>query len=304
MSFLNEKSRVISLSIVAAILTLGMKFTAYYLTDSVGLLGDAAESLVNLVAALLAFSALVYAARPADRTHAYGHDKIEYFASGAEGTLIVVAAAGIVYSAVNRLVNPVTLHNLETGLLIALVASGVNLVVARILLKASRTHDSITLEADAKHLLTDVWTTIGVLVSLGVAEMTGLYLLDPIIALALAANIVFSGIDLLRRSFRGLMDYTLPAEEIVVIDRIIRRHNDQVQQYHNLRTRKAGPNRFIDFHILMPGKTSVQAAHDLCESIEAEIERKLRNTQVTIHVEPIEDKSSWDAVKGITNSKE
>ncbi len=298
---MKDKTQVIYLSIAAAFVTLAMKFTAYYLTDSVGLLGDTAESLVNLAAAITATVALAYASRPADQSYTYGHDKAEYFSSGVEGTLILLAAAGIAYSATKRLLHPVPLENLDVGLTLALIASGVNFFVAKILLFAARQHDSITLEADAKHLLTDVWTSVAVVAGLGIVALTGLQFLDPVIAYGVALNIVFSGLGLVRRSFRGLMDYSLPSNEIEAIERILKKHSHEVYHYHNLRTRKAGPNRFIDLHILVAGESTVQEAHDLCEVIEKEIERELANTQVTIHVEPIEDRSSWDAVQGIEN---
>jgi cation diffusion facilitator family transporter len=297
MRVLENKKRVIYLSILAAILTLSIKFTAYYLTNSVGLLGDALESGVNLIAAIFATSVLVYASRPPDKTHTYGHDKAEYFSSGVEGTLILLAAIGITYSATKRLLSPAPLQNLSTGLVVALSASAVNFAVAGLLLKAAKIHDSIVLEADAKHLLTDVWTSIGVVVGLAVVGVTGLKILDPLIAYVVAINIIFSGFDLLRRSFRGLMDYSLPKEEVQSIEKILEKHSKQVFHYHNLRTRKSGPNRFIDFHILVPGEYTVQASHDLCERIEKEIEEKLNNTQVTIHVEPLEDRASWDGVE-------
>lgn len=298
-SWFQDKTRVIYLSVAAALLTLAMKFTAYYLTGSVGLLGDAAESLVNLAAAVMAAALLAYAARPADVTHTYGHDKAEYFSSGVEGTLIILAAAGIFYSATRRLLDPVPLKNLDVGLLVSLIAGGVNFLVAKLMLTAARQHDSITLEADAKHLFTDVWTTAGVVAGLGIVALTGITLLDPLIAYALAGNIVISGIGLLRRSFRGLMDYALPQEEVAVIESILKKHSTEVFDYHNLRTRKAGAQRFIELHILVPGQSTVQAAHELCERIEQEIEEALSNTQVTIHVEPIEDRASWDVIKGI-----
>jgi cation diffusion facilitator family transporter len=300
-NLIKNKTKVIYLSISAALITLSLKFTAYYLTKSVGLLGDTAESLVNLAAAIMATVILAYSSRPADTTHTYGHDKAEYFSSGVEGALILIAAAGIGISATKRLFQPVPLENLGTGLVIALIASGVNYIVAKILLQASQQHDSITLEADAKHLLTDVWTSLGVVAGLGVVAVTGLTLLDPIIAYAVAANIIFSGSDLVKRSFRGLMDYSLPSEEIQAIENILKNHSAEVSHYHNVRTRKSGPTRFIDFHILMAGETTVQAAHDLCEVIEKEIETELANSQVTIHVEPVEDKSSWDVIKAIKN---
>ncbi|HEX9653569.1 MAG TPA: cation diffusion facilitator family transporter [bacterium] len=298
-ALLLNKNRIIYLSVAASLITLGLKFAAYYLTGSVGLLSDAAESLVNLAAAVVAASFLWYASRPPDRTHTYGHDKAEYFSSGVEGTLIIVAAIGICYSATVRLIHPVHLENLGVGLIVAVVASGVNFVVARRLLIASREHDSIVLEADAQHLMTDVWTSLGVVVGLAVVAATGLAILDPLIAYALAVNIVFSGVGLLKRSFRGLMDHALPAAEVETIERILKQHAERVKSHHNLRTRKAGPNRFIDFHVLVAGSTTVQAAHDLCEVIEAEIESVLANTQVNIHVEPVEDKTSWDDAPGL-----
>lgn len=297
-TFLRNKNRVIYLSIAASLITLAMKFTAYYLTDSVGLLSDAAESVVNLAAAVVAASFLWYASRPPDSSHTYGHDKAEYFSSGVEGTLIIVAAVGICYSATVRLINPVVLENLGVGLIVALAASGVNFVVARLLLISARENDSIILEADAKHLMTDVWTSVGVVAGLAVVQVTGWAILDPLIAYALAVNIIFSGVDLLKRSFRGLMDHALPAAEVETIERVLQKHADAVSSYHNLRTRKSGPARFIDFHILVAGSTTVQAAHDLCEVIEAEIEGVLANTQVSIHVEP-EDKTSWDDAQGL-----
>lgn len=298
-NLLKNKTQIIYLSIGAALVTLAMKFTAYYLTGSIGLLGDAAESLVNLAAAIIATIFLVYASKPADISHTYGHDKAEYFASGVEGTLILIAAVGIGYSATQRLIYPVPLENLRTGLVVAIMAAGVNYIVAKILLVAARQHDSITLEADAKHLLTDVWTSLGVVAGLGVVAITGITILDVIIAYAVAINIVFLGFDLLKRSFRGLMDYSLPSEEMHAIEKILKKHSEEVTYYHNLRTRKSGPNRFIDLHILVAGETTVQEAHDLCEVIEKQIKEALNNTQVTIHVEPVEDRSSWDVVKGI-----
>jgi len=295
-ALLKDKNRIIYLSVAASLITLAMKFTAYYLTDSVGLLGDAAESVVNLAAAVVAATFLWYASRPPDSSHTYGHDKAEYFSSGVEGTLIIVAAIGIGYSATVRLINPVVLENLGVGLIVALAASGVNFVVARLLLISARENDSIILEADAKHLMTDVWTSVGVVAGLAVVQATGWEILDPLIAYALAVNIIFSGLSLLKRSFRGLMDHALPAEEVETIERVLQKHADTVSSYHNLRTRKSGPNRFIDFHILVAGNTTVQAAHDLCEVIETEIEGELANTQVSIHVEPVEDKTSWEDV--------
>lgn len=292
-----SKNRILYLSIAAALITMAIKFAAYWITGSVGLLSDALESIVNLVAALIAFIALMIAGRPADASHPYGHEKIEYFSSGVEGTLILVAAAGIIYSAVQRLLQPMPLAALDIGLGLGLVAAATNFFVAQLLLRAGREHDSITIEAGAKHLLTDVWTTLGVLAALWVVKLTNWVILDPLIAFAVGGNIIFSGIDLLRRSFRGLMDFRLPAHEIVAIGEVLRRHVGEKLVYHNLRTRKSGSQRFIDFHLLVPGDMSVREAHELCEQIENEIRRHLSNTTVTIHTEPADELVSYQDVE-------
>ncbi|MDZ7291478.1 MAG: cation diffusion facilitator family transporter [candidate division KSB1 bacterium] len=288
-----SKNRILYLSIAAALITMVMKFAAYWITGSVGLLSDALESIVNLVAALIAFAALSVAMRPADASHPYGHEKIEYFSSGVEGTLILVAAAGIIFSAVKRLLHPMPLADLDVGLLLGLAASATNFLVAQLLLRAARRYDSITIEADARHLLTDVWTTIGVLAALLVVKFTNWLIIDPLIAFAVGGNIIFSGIDLLRRSFHGLMDYRLPAEEIAVVEEVLRKHIGKQRVYHNLRTRKSGSQRFIEFHLLVPGTMSVSAAHDLCEQIENEIRQRLHNIIVTIHTEPADELISY-----------
>lgn len=288
------KSRFALLSTGAALATLTLKFTAYALTGSVGLLSDALESFVNLAGALIALTALKIAARPADHTHPYGHDKAEYFSSGVEGTLILIAAAGITYTAIRRLLHPVSLERLDWGVAIALVASVLNLLVARTLLKASKRYDSITLEADARHLFTDVWTSVGVIGGLLTLSLTGWQWLDPGIALAVSGHILFTAVDLMRRSVQGLMDYTLPSDEIALIQQILARYQDQFVTYHCLRARKSGARRFIDLHLLVPGAQTVQAAHDLCENLENEIEAALPYASVTIHIEPAEDAASWE----------
>jgi cation diffusion facilitator family transporter len=288
-----RKDRILYLSIVAALITMALKFAAYWITGSVGLLSDALESIVNLVAALIAFVALMIAGRPADATHPYGHDKIEYFSSGVEGALILVAAAGIIYSAVQRLLHSMQLADLDIGLLLGLAASVTNFLVARLLLRAAHEHDSITIEADAKHLLTDVWTTLGVLAALVIIKFTGWMIIDPLIAFAVGGNIIFSGVSLLRRSFRGLMDFRLPADEIAAIEEVLRRYVGEKHVYHNLRTRKSGSHRFIEFHLLVPGEMNIRAAHELCEQIENEIRQRLRNTTVTIHTEPADELVSY-----------
>lgn len=297
--------RVALLSIAAALITLVLKFGAYFLTRSVGLLSDAVESLVNLTAAIIAFTALSVADRPPDDNHAYGHDKAEYFSSGAEGTLILAAAVSIMGSAVYRLLHPAALENLGIGSAVALAASLVNFGVSRVMLGVARRVDSIALEADAKHLMTDVWTSVGVVMGILLVKLTGWQALDPLIAIAVGLNILWIGVQLLRRATNGLMDLTLPDAEIAAIQSAINDAAGPATPYHALRTRKSGPRRFIDFHLLVPGQTTVQAAHDLASAVERAIEQKLPNTLVTIHVEPREDEASWDGhlVGGLGNDE-
>ncbi len=283
------------LALGAALGTLALKGFAYWLTGSVALLSDAAESLINLTAAVIALIALEIASRPADATHAYGHEKAEYFSSGVEGVLILGAAAGISYKAWERLWNPVPLTDLPEGLGISVLAALINGGVALALLRMARRHDSITLEAHAKHLLTDVWTTAGVVGGLGAALLTGGWWLDPVLALIVALNIVVSGVELLKRSVQGLMDHALPPEELQTIERVLQRYTEDGRvAYHRLRTRRAGRKRFIDFHLLVPGDRTVQETHDLCERIEAELREALGEASITIHVEPLEDPASFD----------
>ncbi|HYV36842.1 MAG TPA: cation diffusion facilitator family transporter [Gemmataceae bacterium] len=283
----------IVLSIAAALVTLAMKTTAYLLTDSVSLLSDAAESLVNLLAAVFALFCMWFASRPADVSHTYGHEKIEYFSSGLEGMLILGAAAGIAWLAVLRLMEPRPLEDLELGTLIALGASLINLAVGITLLRVGKKTQSIVMEADGKHLLTDVWTSAGVLCGLGLVWITGIYKLDPIIALLVAANICWTAIDLIWRSFNGLMDHALPAEEQATLRAAITATLEPGTTFHALRTRQAGAHRFADFHLLVPGRLSVQRAHDLSEKIEHAVQAALPAIEVTVHIEPIEEPAAW-----------
>ncbi|BBD08067.1 cation diffusion facilitator family transporter [Desulfovibrio ferrophilus] len=283
-------------SIAASVTTLVLKFGAYFLTGSVGILSDATESLVNLAAAMLALVVLTHAMRPADDSHAYGHGKAEYFSSGVEGILIIVAAIGIVSASVGRFMDPVLPQRLGLGLGMALLASVVNFATAKAMLGAAKRFDSITLEADAKHLMTDVWTSVGLVVGLSVLMVApaSWAVLDPAIAVLMAVNIVFTGVSLIRRSFWGLMDMALPEAELKAVDMAIRTHAGPQAEYHALRTRKSGARRFIDFHLLVPGMASVAQSHALCCAIESEIHAHLPGTQVTIHVEPHEDAASHD----------
>ncbi|WP_445634108.1 cation diffusion facilitator family transporter [Nostoc sp. DSM 114161] len=281
------------LSIAAAIATIVLKFGAYLLTGSVGLLSDAIESCVNLVAALVALWALTYAAKPADAEHAFGHSKAEYFSSGAEGMLIVLAAIIIAIEAWGRLLHPEPLTQLGLGLALSLLATAVNGVVAFVLLRAGRRLRSITLRADAHHLFTDVWTSGGVVLGILLVKVTGILVLDPIIALLVAANIIWTGFRLLRETGSGLLDAALPFEEINVITTILNQYKGQSIEFHALRTRIAGTRRFVSFHVLVPGAWTVRQGHDLCEEIELAIIKALPSTSVTTHLEPLEDPTSW-----------
>lgn len=287
---MSQMQRVALLSVAASLVTMALKFAAYFLTGSVSLFSDAAESLVNLVGGLVAFAALTIAARPADDDHAYGHDKAEYFSSGVEGALILVAAISIMYAATERFFHPQALHDLGSGLLFSLAAAVVNFVTARFMLRFALKHDSITLEADAKHLLTDVWTSTGVLGGLSVVMFAppSWQILDPIMAVVVGLNIVVTGVGLIRRSMAGLMDSSLPEGEVQRIEAEVRRLLPDEASFHNLRTRKAGPRRFIEFHLLLSGDASVSESHALCDRIEAAIAEILPRTSVTIHVEPPE----------------
>lgn len=282
------------LSIVAALANIFLKTIAYFLTGSVGLLSDAAESLVNLVGAIVALIMLTIAARPPDESHAHGHSKAEYFSSGIEGVLILIAAASIAYAAIKRLLNPQPLEAVGIGLVVAAAAAAINFFVARVLLRAGKQHDSITLEADGKHLMTDVWTSVGVIAGVALVELTGWLPLDPIIALVVAVNIVWTAIGLLRRSVAGLMDASLPADEQAVVLKVLDQYKSQGVDYHALRTRQAAAQRFISFHILVPGSWTVQHGHELLEQIENEIRRELPGAQITTHLEPLEDPASFE----------
>jgi len=282
--------RMAYLSIVTSIATMALKFGAWFLTGSVSLFSDAVESLVNLAAGLIALAALTIASRPADVDHAYGHDKAEYFSSGAEGALILVAAVSIITAAAGRFLHPAALENLGPGLMVSMLAAALNFATARAMLKVGTQYDSITLEADAKHLMTDVWTSVGVVAGLGVVMFAppSWQILDPLMAVAVGLNIVYTGFSLLRRSWSGLMDAALPVEEVRQIEAEICKLLPNGTSFHDLRTRKSGPRRFIELHLTVPGESSVNDAHALCDRIEEALARALPNTAVTIHVEPLE----------------
>jgi cation diffusion facilitator family transporter len=282
------------LSIAAAVLTIGLKAIAYQLTGSVGLLSDALESFVNLAGALMALAMLTIAARPADEDHLYGHSKAEYFSSGAEGMLILVAAVSIGIAAVQRLMTPKPLEQIGLGIGVSIVASCVNLAVALVLRRAGKQYNSITLKANAQHLMTDVWTSAGVLIGVGAVALTGWERLDPIVALVVAGNIVWSGFQIMRNSVLGLMDTALPVEEQIILQKVLEQHLQTGVQYHALRTRQSGARRFISLHVLVPGIWTVQRGHQLLERIEADIRHALPTAAVFTHLESLNDPASWD----------
>jgi cation diffusion facilitator family transporter len=291
------------LSIAAAIVTIGLKASAYWLTGSVGLLSDALESFVNLAAALMALWMLIISERPPDEEHSFGHTKAEYFSSGVEGALIIMAAAMIAWSAIDRLLNPQPLDNVGIGLAVAVVASAVNFGVAQVLLRAGKRYHSILLEADAKHLMTDVWTSVGVVVGVGLVALTGWLPLDSLVALAVAVNIVWSGLHLVGRSASGLLDTAIPAEDREKITRVLGTYGGDQIEFHSLRTRQAGPRRFISMHVLVPGTWTVQHGHDVLENIEREIRASFDTpTTVFTHLEPLEDPVSMEDI-GIDRSE-
>jgi cation diffusion facilitator family transporter len=283
----------ILLSILAALATMALKAGAYYITGSIGLLSDAAESGINLLAAVTAYLSLWYSAMPVDRSHTYGHAKIEYFSSGLEGLLILAAAVGIAIYAAHRFMEPEPLQSLGIGTVAAGIAVVVNLAAARILLRVGRARQSIVLEADGHHLMTDVWTTTGILVGLVLVWVTGKLWIDPLIALLMAGNITWTALVLLWRSFNGLMDHSLPAAEQAVVRRAIESQLRPEMTYHALRTRQAGSRRFADCHLLVPGALTVQQAHEVATRIEQAVRQAFPGMEVTVHIEPIEEAAAW-----------
>lgn len=277
------------LSIATALATILLKGVAWWLTGSVGLLSDALESFVNLAGALMALAMLSLAATPADENHAHGHGKAEYFSSAFEGFLILIAAVSIGYAAIGRLLHPQGLEDVGVGLAVSVAASVINLFTARILLGVGRQHNSITLEADAHHLMTDVWTSVGVITGVGLVWATGWLWLDPVIALLVALNIVWTGWHLLHRSAAGLMDVSVPDETRQAIEAVLDRYRSEGLEFHALRTRQAGARAFATIHVLVPGHWTVQKGHDQSERIEADLRVVVPHLHVTTHLEPQDD---------------
>ncbi|MFT4218338.1 MAG: cation diffusion facilitator family transporter [Micropruina sp.] len=279
--------RFLWLSLATAVATVVLKAIAAVLTNSVGLWSDALESTVNLLAAGVALWAMRLSAKPADHNHDFGHGKAEYLSAAVEGTLIVVAAVAIITGAVNRFIHPVPLESIGIGALLAALASVGNLVTGLILIRAGRRHRSITLEADGKHLMTDVWTSVGVLAGIAVVGLTHLIWLDPLIALAVGVNIVFTGVGLIRRSVVGLLDATLPPEEVAIIQQaLVPLTDDPRVHLTDLRTRESGRQRFVQATLTVPGEWTVSRSHDLADRVEEEVGRALPGTVTFVHVEP------------------
>ena len=282
------------LSIGAAVLTIGFKTAAYLLTGSVGLLSDAVESIVNLVGAVVALTMLTIASRPPDEEHNYGHSKAEYFSSGIEGTLILIAALSIAYTAVQRLISPKPIEQVGLGLAVSAAAAVVNLIVGLVLLQAGKRSSSVTLEANAQHLLTDVWTSVGVVVGVGAVALTGWNRLDPVVAILVALNIIWSGIKIVRKSALGLMDTGLPPEQQTLIKSVLEKYEQTGIEFHALRTRQAGTRAFVSFHVLVPGEWTVQRGHNLVEEIECDLRGALPNAVIFTHLESLTDPVSWE----------
>ncbi len=285
------------LSIAAAIATIALKSIAYLLTGSVGLLSDALESVVNLVGAIMALAMLTIAARPEDDDHAFGHSKAEYFSSGVEGTLILLAAVSIAVAAIGRFLAPRPLDRIGVGVAVSVLASAINLGVAIILARAARQHDSITLEANAHHLLTDVWTSAGVLVGVGLVSITGWQRLDPLTALMVAVNIVRTGVNIVRKSVLGLMDASLPQGDIDLLENTLAGYHEHGISFHAMRTRQGGSRKFVAVHVLVPGEWTVHAGHEWLERIEADIRRVMPGVHVLTHLESLDDPTAWDDIR-------
>lgn len=281
------------LSIAAALTTIALKSAAAWVTGSVGLLSDALESGVNLVAAVVALVALKVAVRPPSRHHHFGLGKAEYMSATVEGGMIFVAAVAIVWTAVERLISPQPVERFGVGLAISSVAAVINLAVGLLLVRTGRQHRSITLEADGKHLLTDVWTSVGVIGGVGLVALTGWNVLDPLIAIAVGVNILVTGFVLLRRSGAGLLDVSLSAPDQAKVADIVAEYETRSVRFHALRTREAGRQRFVYVHVLVPGDWSVQRGHDLCEDFERDVARALPGATTFTHLEPVEDPVSY-----------
>ncbi len=292
---MNSRSlnKYLYLSVAAALVTILLKYYAFHATGSMGFLSDALESFVNLFAALFALLMLHISRKPADQEHEFGHGKAEYFSSAVEGALILVAAFTIIRSAAPRLVDPVALENIGTGLLFSLLASLVNLAVGLVLINNGKKKKSLLVEADGRHLMTDVYTTVGVILGIILVQVTGWLIIDPIIAILVALNIIYSGYRLIVRSARELMDATIPEDELERVTAYLDSLGEREIEYHSLLTRMSGPRRFISMHLLVPGEWSVKRGHDCADEVEETIITMFREpVTVSTHIEPVEDPAS------------
>ncbi len=279
------------LSLLGAIITITLKIVAFWITQSVSLLSDALESFINLFASLILLLSIHISQKPPDKNHLYGHGKIEYFSSGFEGLLIISAGMGIIITSAKRFIHPFLPSSLEIGLPFSIASAGINFILAKILIKAAREFDSIALEADAKHIMADVYTTSGIVMTLGIVYLFPhkLKFVDPTIAILLGIHLLRGGIDLIKKSVAGLMDHSISGEEILLIEKILENKLGDNKRWHGLKARRSGPTRFIEFHLLFPGKTTVKKSHDVCCEIEKEISSHIPNCKITIHVEPQEE---------------
>ncbi len=289
-----SSAKLAMLSVAASLCTITLKLFAFFLTNSVSLLSDALESFVNLLAATITFFMIRLSMKPPDETHPYGHSKAEYISSIAEGFFIIIAAAAIIFTATQRILNPAPLEAPGWGLLFSIVASGINLVVGMVLIKNGKKRHSLALEADGHHLLTDVYTTAGVLVGLVIVYTTKLYMLDPLIAIVVGLNIITAGFSIVQKSLGGFMDSSIDKTYITSIKHIFSEYKTQKIEFHGLRTRQAGSRIFISFHVLVPGAWSVQEGHTLAEAVEKKIRTMIPNSTITTHIEPLEDPLAWD----------
>ncbi len=287
------------LSLLGAILTFCLKFFAYFWTNSISLLSDCVETVINLISSVVLVFSLSISSKPPDKKHTYGHGKIEYIATAIEGTFILIASFSIMFAAYKRIVEKVVLQHIFPGLYVAILAALVNLIIGSVLIKVSKVYDSVVLEADGRHLLTDVWTTSAVIVGLLIMNFCPkkLWFLDPLFAMAISFYIAVTGITLLKKAYYGLMDVALPEEEIKTIGAIIKELGGPRARFHCLKTRKSGRDRFVEFHLVLPGYTTIKDSHDLCCLIEERIQKELPNSKVLIHIEPAEDDNSWDGDK-------
>ena len=291
--------RMLRASVVVAVITMVLKTLAWYVTDSVGLLSDAMESLVNLAGALFGLLMVTIAKRPADDDHPYGHHKAEYFSSGFEGALIIGAAVAIIWAAAHRLAAPHALQQVGWGLALSVASSILNGLLAWVMLRAAKAHRSIALEADARHLFTDVWTSAGVVVGIAAVALTGWLWLDPVVAIGVALNILWEGSQLIWRSSQGLMDEAVEPEVLAEIHKALEVFNHPTIRFDHLTTRRAGQRRFVDLHMHMPANWSLGRAAALRASVEQALMSAVPGLRATIQLLPSDVEPHFDDEKDL-----